>query len=165
MMETTLDVSGHMPFLSPDQPWYSTEGLKCHAVLTILFRHAMATEEGPHKASEATRVVASCTWRLPFWQYSVRMHWFGASMQTPISRTMWSFARSRIYTNIAINSKALVRYRQACSGAGTRGGRRPPTFFDRGNASSTPPLFWTKIRAKGSPLLQLVSYLLKRSVR
>jgi len=26
------------------------------------------------------------------------MHWFGASMQTPISLTMWSFARSRIYT-------------------------------------------------------------------
>jgi len=36
--------------------------------------------------------------------------------------------------------------------------RRTPTFFDRGDASPTPPLFWTEIRAKVSPLLQLVTY-------
>ena len=38
------------------------------------------------------------------------------------------------------------------------GGRRPPTFFDRGDASPTPPTFWTEIRAKVSPVLQLVTY-------
>jgi len=37
-----------------------------------------------------------------------------------------------------------------------RGGRRPPTFFDRGTRPPPPPLFWIKIRAKVSPLLQLV---------
>jgi len=39
-------------------------------------------------------------------------------------------------------------------------GRRPPTFIDRvdADASRTPPLFWTEIRAKISPLLQLVTY-------
>ena len=43
---------------------------------------------------------------------------------------------------------------QGCSGAGTTS----PTFFDRGDASPTPPLFWTEIRAKVSLLLQLVTY-------
>ena len=31
-------------------------------------------------------------------------------------------------------------------------------FFDRGDASPTPPLFWTETRAQVSPLLQLVTY-------
>ena len=39
-----------------------------------------------------------------------------------------------------------------------RGGRRPLSFFDRGDTSPTPPLLWTEIRAKVSPLLQLVTY-------
>jgi len=43
---------------------------------------------------------------------------------------------------------------QGCSGAGTRG-TAYPTFFDRGDAS---PTFWTEIRAKLSPPLQLVTY-------
>jgi len=50
----------------------------------------------------------------------------------------------------------LVDGDQGCSGAGTRGngvGTRPPL----------PPLFWTGIRAKVSPLA--IGYLLKRSVR
>jgi len=48
----------------------------------------------------------------------------------------------------------LVATEQRCSGAGTRG-------------DGVPPLFWTEIRAKVSPLLQTVAtgYLLKRSVR
>jgi len=33
-----------------------------------------------------------------------------------------------------------------------------PHFFQQGGASPTPPLFWTEIRAKVSPLLQLVTY-------
>ena len=37
---------------------------------------------------------------------------------------------------------------QGCSGAGTRGGRRPPTFFDREDASPTPPLFGLKFVQK-----------------
>jgi len=41
---------------------------------------------------------------------------------------------------------------------GDAGVQRTPTFFDRGDASSTPPLFWTEIRAKVSPPLQLVTY-------
>ena len=48
-----------------------------------------------------------------------------------------------------------------CPGAGNmsvvgreRGGRRPH-FFRR---VPTPPLFWTEIRAKVSPLLQLITY-------
>ena len=40
-----------------------------------------------------------------------------------------------------------------------RRGTASPHFFDRGDASPTPPsLFWTEIRAKVSPLLQLVTY-------
>ena len=39
-----------------------------------------------------------------------------------------------------------------------RGGRRPPTFFDMGDASPTPAHFWIDIRVKVSPLLQLVTY-------
>jgi len=43
------------------------------------------------------------------------------------------------------------------SGVVQRG--RGATFFDRGDASRIPPpLFWTEIRAKVSPLLQLVTY-------
>ena len=38
-----------------------------------------------------------------------------------------------------------------------RGGQRPPHFSDRGDVSPL-PLFWTEIRAKVSPLLQLVTY-------
>jgi len=33
-----------------------------------------------------------------------------------------------------------------------------PHFFDRRDSSPTPPLFWTEICAKVSPLLQLVTY-------
>jgi len=39
-----------------------------------------------------------------------------------------------------------------------RGGTAYPTFVDRGDASPTPPTFWAEIRAKVSPLLQLVTY-------
>ena len=38
-----------------------------------------------------------------------------------------------------------------------RGRRRPP-LFSTGDASPTPLTFWTEIRAKVSPLLQLVTY-------
>ena len=38
------------------------------------------------------------------------------------------------------------------------GGRRPPLFSTGGTRPPLPPLFWTKIRAKVSPLLQLVTY-------
>ena len=44
-----------------------------------------------------------------------------------------------------------------CSGAGTRG-TASPTFFDRGTRPPPPPLFWNEIRAKVSPLLQLVTF-------
>jgi len=44
-------------------------------------------------------------------------------------------------------------------GRGRGGGRRPPTFFRQGDRGPPlPPLFWTEIRAKVSPLLQLVTY-------
>ena len=33
------------------------------------------------------------------------------------------------------------------------GGRRPPIFFYKGTRPPLPPLFWTEIRAKVSPLL------------
>ena len=33
-----------------------------------------------------------------------------------------------------------------------RGGTASPTFFDRGTRPPFPPLFWTEIRAKVSPL-------------
>jgi len=46
--------------------------------------------------------------------------------------------------------------------AGGRGvvgrGRAFPRFFRQRHASPTPPTFWTKIRAKVSPLLHLVIY-------
>jgi len=48
-------------------------------------------------------------------------------------------------------------FSQGCSGAGTRGDGVPP-LFRQGDASPTPPTFWTEIRAKVSPLLQLVTY-------
>ena len=162
MMETTLDVTGHMPFLSPDQPWYSTEGLKCHAVLTILFRHAM--RRGHTKLARQRGWSPAVPEDFP--SDSTRWECTGSARRCR-RRSASRCGRSPDHASIqnsAINSKALVRCRQACSGAGTRGAASPH-FFDRGNASSTPPLFWTKIRAKGSPLLQLVSYLLKRSVR
>jgi len=46
---------------------------------------------------------------------------------------------------------------QRCSGAGMREDA-VPHFFRQGDASPTPPLFWTEIRAKVSPLLQLDTY-------
>jgi len=47
---------------------------------------------------------------------------------------------------------------QGCSGAGTRGDG-VPTFSTGGTRPQLPPpLFWTEIRAKVSPLLQLVTY-------
>ena len=39
-----------------------------------------------------------------------------------------------------------------------RGGRRPPLFSTGGTRLPLPSLFWTEIRAKVSPLLQLVTY-------
>jgi len=47
---------------------------------------------------------------------------------------------------------------QGYSGAGTRGGRRPPFFSTGGTRPPLLPLFWTETRAKVSPLLQLVTY-------
>jgi len=38
--------------------------------------------------------------------------------------------------------------RQGCSGARTREGTASPTFFDRGDASPTPPLFGLKFVQK-----------------
>jgi len=46
---------------------------------------------------------------------------------------------------------------QRCSGAGTRG-EGVPHFFRQGDASPIPSPFWTEIRAKVSPFLQLVTY-------
>jgi len=51
----------------------------------------------------------------------------------------------------------LVDPSQGCSGARTRGGTTSPHFFLQGGASPTPYIFWTEIRAKVSPLLQLVT--------
>ena len=43
--------------------------------------------------------------------------------------------------------------------SGDAGGRRPPTFSTGGGrVPQSPPLFWSEIRAKDSPLLQLVIY-------
>ena len=39
-----------------------------------------------------------------------------------------------------------------------RGGTASPTLFDRETRPPLPPIFWTEIRAKVSPLLQLVTY-------
>jgi len=39
-----------------------------------------------------------------------------------------------------------------------RGGRRPPPAFSTGGRVPHSPTFWTEIRAKVSPLLQLVTY-------
>ena len=47
---------------------------------------------------------------------------------------------------------------QGCSGAGTRGTASPHFFRQGGRVPPLPPLFWTEIRAKVSPLLQLVAY-------
>jgi len=47
-------------------------------------------------------------------------------------------------TDLITYLKYLLRFAgmtQGCSGAGTRGGQRPPTFFGRGDASPTPPTF------------------------
>jgi len=41
---------------------------------------------------------------------------------------------------------------QGCSGAAS------PHFFQQGGRVPTPPLFWTEIRAKVSPLFQLATY-------
>jgi len=51
-----------------------------------------------------------------------------------------------------------VRAHQGCSGAGTRGTASPRFFRQAGRVPNSPSLFWTEIRAKGSPLLQLVTY-------
>ena len=48
--------------------------------------------------------------------------------------------------------------KQGYSGAGTRGDDVPPLFRQAGRVPHSPPLFWTEIRAKVSPLLQLVTY-------
>jgi len=47
---------------------------------------------------------------------------------------------------------------QGCSGAETRGGTASPTFFRQEGRVPHSPTFWIEIRAKVSPLLQLVTY-------
>ena len=51
----------------------------------------------------------------------------------------------------------LLRLYQSCSGAGTREDG-VPHFFLQGTRPPLPHFFWTEIRAKVSPLLQLVTY-------
>jgi len=62
-----------------------------------------------------------------------------------------SFAQMRSATN------NYSIHDQESTGAGTRGDG-VPHFFRQGDASPTPPLFWTETRAKVSLLLQLVTY-------
>jgi len=58
----------------------------------------------------------------------------------------------------AHRARLVLGWVHGCSGAGTRADGVPRTFFDRGTRPPLPPLFWTEIRAKVSPLLQLVTY-------
>ncbi len=51
------------------------------------------------------------TCKLPFWQYSVRIHWLGGSIHAPINRTMWSFWRSRIWIKNKKPHKMSVIYK------------------------------------------------------
>jgi len=62
-----------------------------------------------------------------------------------------------------VRSRAFRLHRvcksQGCSGAGMRGADGvPPLFLSGGRVPHPSPLFWTEIRAKVSPLLQLVTY-------
>jgi len=63
----------------------------------------------------------------------------------------------------AFNRKPVGRH-QGVVGRGS-GVTASPHFFRQGERVPHSPTFWTEIRAKVSPLLQLVIYLLKRSVR
>jgi len=58
-------------------------------------------------------------------------------------------ALCRVFVAIAMTRGVMGR---------ERGGDGVPTFFVRGTRPPLPPLFWTEIRAKVSPLLQLVTY-------
>jgi len=53
---------------------------------------------------------------------------------------------------------SVMRIMQGCSEAGMRGDGVPALFSTGGTRPPLPPLFWTEIRAKVSPLLQLVTY-------
>jgi len=55
---------------------------------------------------------------------------------------------------------ALVAINQHSTYLQSRGvvGRGMASLFSTGDTSPTPPTFWTEIRAKCSPLLQLVTY-------
>ena len=69
--------------------------------------------------------------------------------------------RSSVSSSRVLNSTWRQPFKfgeeQGCSGARTRG-TVSPTFFRQGTRPPLPPLFWTEIRAKVSPLLQLVTY-------
>ena len=54
---------------------------------------------------------------------------------------------------------------QGCSGVGTRGNGAHPLFSTGRMRPPLPPLFWTEICAKVSPLLQRVTYVTCMSVR
>ena len=78
--------------------------------------------------------------------------------RTDSRREFGTFAADQSVLNFRSTATRLQRRRrrrpayQGCSGAAS------PIFFRQGDASPTPPLFWTEIRAKVSPLLQLVTY-------
>jgi len=62
-----------------------------------------------------------------------------------------------VYLAYNLTGRLLYEEEQGCSGAWDAGRRRPHTFFDEGGVPHS-PTFWTEIRAKVSPLLQLVTY-------
>jgi len=63
-----------------------------------------------------------------------------------------------IWLHSVSERKNWFHCRHGCSEAGTRGDGVPPLFSTGGTRPPLPPIFWTEIRAKVSPLLQLVTY-------
>jgi len=72
----------------------------------------------------------------------------------------WADYGHNHYHFIGASLRPPSHWRIPCRGVvgRRRGGTASPTFLTGGTRSPLPPLFWTEIRAKVSPLLQLVTY-------
>jgi len=100
---------------------------------------------GPSPPLQALLIAAksACCYRVKVWLWCRAGILASVAVAQTLSHPWTVLARYAAYTH----SRSVV-------GRG-RGGMASPTFFDRGTRPPLPPLFWTEIRAKVSPLLQL----------
>jgi len=96
-----------------------------------------------------------------FWDFTVDATRPHASYSL-LTTTLAGYSAFSLWMLLAASDYVTVRCPSVCvtgvAGRGRGGTAFPHFFFDQGTRPPLPPLFWTEIRAKVSPLLQLVTY-------